>query len=288
MVFLPAQPLRCPSCGVDLTGTTVTELVTTLRRADSLVDRMRADRATTPPQLFAPAGQQPRAPVGQQPQAPVSSPPVVPLPALPDAAPARSWFAGKSVGVILLVLGTLCVLAAGAVFIAVTWVLLPLAVRALVLVLITACFGLFTQLALRRGLQATAEAMAVIACGMFVLDLAAARGAGLPGLADLATAPYQIIAGVLLAAVAVAAAFAVRTQRHWLWSLDAAVAVVLARATLGVLRLPDDDNGVSFVTVAVVGSLLYVGCRRVRLPVFARTGYMVIPHFFNGLECGLA
>ena len=267
MVFLPAQPLRCPSCGVDLTGTTVTELVTTLRRADSLVDRMRADRATTPPQLHAPARQQPQAPVGQQPQAPVSSPPVVPLPAPPDAAPARSWFAGKSVGVILLVLGTLCVLAAGAVFIAVTWVLLPLAVRALVLVLITACFGLFTQLALRRGLQATAEAMAVIACGMFVLDLAAARGAGLPGLADLATAPYQIVAGALLVAVAAAAAFAVRTQRHWLWSLDAAVAFGMALSAVGTLQLSSDRLAVSSVSVVLVASLMYVVCRRVRLPI---------------------
>jgi hypothetical protein len=267
MVFLPAQPLRCPRCGVDLTGTTVTELVTTLRRADSLVDRMRADLATTPPQLHAPAGQQPQAPVGQQPLAPVSSPPVVPLPALPDAAPARSWFAGKSVGVILLVLGTLCVLAAGAVFIAVTWVLLPLAVRALVLVLITACFGLFTQLALRRGLQATAEAMAVIACGMFVLDLAAARGAGLPGLADLATAPYQIVAGVLLAAVAAAAAFAVRAQRHWLWSLDAAVAFGMALSAVGTLQLSSDHLAVSSVSVVLVASLMYLVCRRVRLPI---------------------
>jgi hypothetical protein len=259
MVFLPAQPLRCPSCGVDLTGPTVTELVTTLRRADSLVDRMRADRAT--------ASSQPQAPAGQQPQAPISSPPVVPLPALPDAAPARSWFAGKSVGVILLVLGALCVLAAGAVFIAVTWVLLPLAVRALVLVLITACFGLFTQLALRRRLQATAEAMAVIACGMFVLDLAAARGAGLPGLADLATAPYEIIAGVLLAAAAGATAFVVRAQGHWLWSLDAVVGLAMARAAFGAIRLSSDDHAISSVSVVVVATLMYVVCRRVRLPI---------------------
>ena len=39
---------------------------------------------------------------------------------------------------ILLVLGALCVLAAGVVFIAVTWTVLPLAVRALILVLVHA------------------------------------------------------------------------------------------------------------------------------------------------------
>ena len=251
LAWLPPQTLRCPVCGVDLTGPTVTELVTTLRRADSLVDLMRADQAAALSQRHAPVTRQP---LSQRPHAPVSSPPGV-------------WFAGKSVGVILLILGALCVLAAGAVFIAVAWMLLPLAIRALILIVITAGFGLFAQLALRRGLQATAEAMAVIACGMFVLDLAAARRAGLPGLADLTTAPYEILAGLLLAAAAGAAALTVRTQRRWLWSLDAAVAFGMARAAVGALRLSNDEHAVSCVTVAVVASLLYVVCRRVRLPV---------------------
>lgn len=257
---LPSQPLRCPVCGVDLTGPTVTELVTTLRRADSLVMRMRADMAAAvAPQRQAPV----TAPAG----APVIAPPVVPPQVLADVTPTRSWFAGTSVGVILLILGALCVLAAGAVFIAVEWMLLPLVVRALILIAITASFGFFAELALRRGLQATAEAMAIIACGMFVLDLAAARRAGLPGLADLATAPYEILAGVLLAAAASAAAFTVRSQTRWLWSLDAAVAVGMARAAFGALRLSSDEHAVSSVAVAVVASLLYVACRRVRLPI---------------------
>lgn len=265
---LPPQPLRCPVCGVDLTGPTVTELVTTLRRADSLVMRMRADMAADMAAAVAPQRQAPvTAPAG----APVIAPPVVPPQVLADVTPTRSWFAGTSVGVILLILGALCVLAAGAVFIAVEWMLLPLVVRALILIAITAGFGFFAALALRRGLQATAEAMAIIACGMFVLDLAAARRAGLPGLADLATAPYEILAGVLLAAAASAAAFTVRSQTRWLWSLDAAVAVGMARAAFGALRLSSDEHAVSCVAVAVavagVASLLYVACRRVRLPI---------------------
>lgn len=72
---------------------------------------------------------------------------------LPDVPPARSWFAGKSVGVILLILGALCVLAAGVIFIAVAWMQLPLVVRALILIVITVSFGLFARLALRRGLR---------------------------------------------------------------------------------------------------------------------------------------
>jgi len=226
----------------------VTELVTTLRRADSLVMRMRAGVA------------QPHAPVGPPP-APAS--PLV----LPDVPPARPWFAGKSVGVILLILGALCVLAAGVIFIAVAWMQLSLVVRALILIVITVGFGLSARLALRRGLTATAEAMTVIACGMFVLDVAAARRAGLPGLADLATAPYEVLAGVLLAAAAGAAAFIVRRQQRWLWALDAAVAFGMARAAVGTLRLSTDEHAVTSVTVAVVASLLFVAFRRVRLPI---------------------
>jgi len=251
--------MRCPACGVELTGATVADLVTTLRRADFLVDRMRAESAVALSQLHPP--------VSQQLHAPVSLPAAVPRPDLPELAAARSWFAGKSVGVILLILGALCVLAAGAVFIAVAWMLLPLAIRALILIVITAGFGLLAQLALRRGLQATAEAMAVIASGMFVLDLAAARRTGLPGLADLAAAPYEILAGGLLAAAAGAAAFIVRSRQRWLWSLDAAVAFGMTRAALGTLRLSSDEHALTSVAVAVVASLLYVACRRLRLPV---------------------
>ncbi|NMM35650.1 MAG: DUF2157 domain-containing protein, partial [Phycicoccus sp.] len=257
---LPPNPVRCPSCGVDLTGPTVTELVSTLRRADALVTRMRADvDVAAVPQLRAAVGQQPDASVG---------PPAVRLPiGLPDVSPARSWFAGRSVGVILLVLGALCVLAAGAVFIAVAWMQLTLVVRGLILIVITAGFGLSAQLALRRGLQATAEVMAVIASGMFVLDVAAARRAGLPGLADLSTAPYEIVAGVLLAAAAGGAAFTVRRQRHWLWTLDGAVAFGMARAAVGTLRLSSHDYALSSVTLVVVTSLLYVAFVRIRFPI---------------------
>ena len=226
----------------------MTELVTTLRRADSLVMRMRAGVA------------QPHAPVGPPP-APAS--PLV----LPDVPPARSWFAGKSVGVILLILGALCVLAAGVIFIAVAWMQLSLVVRALILIVITVGFGLSARLALRRGLTATAEAMTVIACGMFVLDLAAARRAGLPGLADLAAAPYEILAGVLLAASAGVTALTVRTQRRWLWTLDAAVAVGMARAAAGTLRLSSDEHALTSVAVAVGASLMFVAFRRVRFPI---------------------
>jgi hypothetical protein len=234
----------------------VAELVTTLRRADSLLDQLQAQSRPEPKR-------EPRPQL--QPGAPVAVPPA------PVLAPARSWFTGKSVGVILLILGALCVLAAGAVFVAVTWVQLPLAVRTLILVTITATFGLFAHVSLRRGLAATAEAMAMIATGMFVLDLAAARSAGF--LRGLGAAPYELLSGLLIIAVAGAAVLAVRRQQRWLWSLDAAVALGTSGVATGGLRLVSDAgdgaNGyaVSFVSMTVVLSLLYALWRVMRLPV---------------------
>lgn len=286
-VALPPRPLRCPACGVGLTGPTVAELVTTLRRADDLVGRMRAEAAvavSSPAVHLPPQPRQPDRSTGPSLTGPsLTGPPPAgpsftgPRPDGPPTGPvpARSWFAGRSVGVILLILGALCVLAAGVVFVAVAWLDLPLAVRALILVVITASFGLFAQLALQRGLQATAEAMSAIACGMFVLDLSAARRAGLPGLADLATAPYEIVAGALLVAVAGAAALAVRSQRHWLWTLDAVVAFGMARAAVGALPTGGDGVDLWSVTVVVAGSLLYLGWRRARFPV-ARWSALVL------------
>ena len=78
-----------------------------LRRADALMARLRTE---------AGAAELLRA------HTPAGRPPAVPRQDLPEVAAARSWFAGRSVGVILLILGALCVLAAAVVFIAVAWV----------------------------------------------------------------------------------------------------------------------------------------------------------------------
>lgn len=230
----------------------MTELVTTLRRADSLVVRLRSE-------AVAPASAQSHMRVGE--------PGSVPRQAPPEVGAARSWFAGRKVGVILLVLGSLCVLAAGAVFIAVAWMDLPLGIRALILIVLTLGFGLLSQMALGRGLQATAEALAAIACGMFVLDLTAGRRAGLLGLADLPAAPYEILAGSLLLATAGTAALLVRRRDGWLWSLDAAVALGTTRAAIGLLRISSDGYAVSLVTVTIASSLVVVAWRRLHLPV---------------------
>jgi hypothetical protein len=236
----------------------VTELVATLRRADSLVDGLRA--ATTTQGLPGSRG-------SHQQHLRVGQPGLVPGERHAEVAPARSWFAGRSVGVILLVLGTLCVLAAGAVFIAVAWMDLPLAIRALILILLTTGFVFLAQLALGRGLQATAEAMSAIACGMLVLDMAAGRRAGLPGLADLSAAQYEILAGTALAAVTCAAALLVRRRNGWLWTLDVAVALGSARAAIGVLRLSTEGYAVPLVCLTVASSVLFVAWRRLGLPV---------------------
>jgi hypothetical protein len=245
----------------------VVDLVTTLRRADTLVERMRAMRVETQT-LAAPETSMSQAPSSQT----FLSQAILARTFVPYRRPvapslARLGFSGKSVGVILLIVGTLCVLAAGAVFVAVEWLLLPLAIRTLILVAITAGFGFLAHLALGRRLQSTAEAMAAIASGMFILDIAAARRVDLFGLGELAIGTYEIVAGALLVVAAGAGAFAVRSRQRWLWSLDAAVALGIARAAVGALRLSGEPYAVSIVTVTIVASLLYVGCRRLRFPV---------------------
>ena len=142
-----------------------------------------------------------------------------------------------------------------------------MAIQALILIGVFAGVGLFARMALISRLQATAEAMAAIACGMFVLDLTAGRRVGVLGLADLAVPPYEILAGGLLVATAGSAALVVRRRNGWLWSLDAAVALGTARAAFGVLRFSSNGYSVSSVIVTVAASLLYVAWRRNRFPV---------------------
>jgi len=43
---IAAAPVRCPACGVLLSGPIMTDLVATMRQADSLVLRMRAGAAS--------------------------------------------------------------------------------------------------------------------------------------------------------------------------------------------------------------------------------------------------
>ena len=108
----------CTGCGLHLAGPLAGQLWTAMVSADRLVEQLRVQPS---------ASRSPDVPIA--PHAPAPAPPV---------APARaSRLPAASVPVVLLCLGALCLLVAAVVFIAVTWSVLGLTGRTLVLLGVT-------------------------------------------------------------------------------------------------------------------------------------------------------
>lgn len=196
---------RCPACGLVLRGPLAAELWRTMVHADLLVRRLRSEPA---PVLAV------RAPGGR---APALEPP---------AAPARPAVTGRSVSVVLLALGGLCLLVFAVIFLGVTWSVLGLAGRSLVMAGITAGLVALAAGLTRRGLRASAETSWLVAGGTLVLDVHAASAAGLLGpLQDRATSTVAGLALVVVGAVAAR------------WSARAATGLLVAPQGLSVLGL---------------------------------------------------
>ena len=174
----------CARCGLPLRGQTAQDLYVTLRHADELLATLRAQAAPATPAT-------PVVPVG-----PVA------------AAPAPRRLSAASVPKILLTLGAACLLVAALVFLAVTWQLLGVAGRTLVLVGFTGVAAALTAWSARRGLRAAAEAMGLVALGLLVLDLVGGWHAG--WFDGLDTTGLLVLLGVVLAGASGAAALAVR------------------------------------------------------------------------------
>ncbi len=158
---VPAGAPRCESCDLVLAGSLGAQLFATLRHADVLLERMRA---------------------ASRPSAPVVAAPVAPAfsgagqAALPPLAPGAAR--GSSVPKILLSVGALCVLVAAVVFLAVTWSLLGITGRTLVLVGMTAAAAALTTWVAGRGLRGAVEALGLVTLGLATLDVLGARSAG--------------------------------------------------------------------------------------------------------------
>ncbi|MET0998316.1 MAG: hypothetical protein ABWX73_06345, partial [Marmoricola sp.] len=148
--------------------------------------------------LGAPVGQPGR---GQHEPLPSYPTPMAPAPAKPRRLPAAS------VPVVLLTLGGLCLLVAAIVFVAVTWSLLGLTGRTLVLLGFTGVLALVAVVLTRKALRGAAEAFWLIVAGMLTVDLLAAESAGLAGLDALSWRGTGALVGgaLLLMGVAVGA-----------------------------------------------------------------------------------
>lgn len=241
----------CTVCGLRLQGPLATELVTVMRQADTLVERLRRASAPAPAPTPAPAPRRATAATvrvreeterlrDQDRPLPARTAPVAPMaPMAPVARPvapaSRRRLPAASVPVVLLSLGALCLLVAAVVFVAVTWGRLGITGRTLVLVGVTGLVALAAAVVTRRGLRGAAEALWAVVAGMLALDLAGARSAGLLGLDGLGATGLTTLAGSCLTVLGVGVG---------LWAVRQPVARVVV-----------------LEGVAVLGALLVVAAR---------------------------
>ncbi|RLV49721.1 hypothetical protein D9V37_07350 [Nocardioides mangrovicus] len=189
----------CASCDLVLRGPLADRLWQAMLTADGLVEQLRA----------------------------VPAPSVAPMPVSRPAPAAAPRVTGRTVPALLLALGGLLVFVAVSLFLAVTWTVLPLGVKALLMAGFTGAVTAGAQLLSRRGLRGSAEAIWALAGAVLALDVAAAWRAGLFGLQAVGTRPMTIAGGLVVAAFGLGALLLVRRTplRH---ALAPEVLVVLA------------------------------------------------------------
>lgn len=239
------QATVCPHCGLNLTTHEVRQAWQALVVADQWMDRARHVQASGAPV----------SPTAEAPQHPST--------ATTAAPPARR---SVSAGSVLLSLGALAIVVAGLIFVSVSWGALGVLGRALVLLTVTAIFGLTARFVTRRGLRASSEALWSVFLALLTLDWFAARDQGLAGLDAW---PVGVSASVWMVAVVGAALLIVPLGRRHLDGVDlvapsvAAGAAGWVGATAWVGQLSDaldGDRGFwgAVVATAVVGAVALV------------------------------
>ena len=232
---LPA--LSCAACGLTLTGPEPRRVFETLRQVDVLVAGLyaAADRTT----VAEPAG------AVDRPLEPALQAPLQPRPAMSSASVPR----------ILLGLGALCLLVAALVFLAVAWASLGIEGRTAVLGGFALVAGGLTAWVARRDLRAGAEALSAVTLGLLALVLGGAWRAGWLG--TLGDEPFLVVAGVTVAAAAVATGrWAATTPVATLVSAEVIATLALAAAAVGVPGTIQRGDAVAAVAAL---SLLAVG-----------------------------
>ncbi len=252
----------CPACGLRLTGSLASELWRLMVDADRIVEQLRTlSGPATAPAVAAPAG---TASAGGTPT--VASLPRFPASAVPPARQRR--LPAASVPVVLLSLGALCLLVAAVVFVAVTWSLLGLTGRTLVLLGLTSLLALIAVVLTHRELRGAAETFWIIVAGMLVVDLLGVQSAGLAGLDALDGRGTGALVGTSLLAMGLGVGAWARGQR--VGRLYGAEAVAVAGAlVICVTNVWGAENPAIACTLAVpVLAALFGGLRR-ELPVAA-------------------
>lgn len=222
---LPPAPAVCPRCDLPLRGPVAADLLSTLTRADLLLERLRAEAPVLVGATGASAaggavdGGRAGSPAGREAGAAGRAgllDGVGPLPRADRAdtgpggtderATGRATGRGLpawSVPRLLLGLGALCLLVAAVVFLAVTWSALGVGGRTLTLLGLTVAAGVTADRLARRGLRVGAESLTVVALGLVVLDAVGALSAGWLGTVGLAGALLACGAALLAGGVVV-------------------------------------------------------------------------------------
>jgi hypothetical protein len=197
----------CTSCGLQVKGPLAAQLWEAMVTADGFIERLRlASAPTATPALETTPAAASTPSLGTATQAPGFTKPLYPRhPVGQDAGPTQSRTGFKlpsaSVPVVLLALGGLCLLVAAIVFVAVTWSLLGLTGRTLVLLGFTSVLAAVAVVLTRAGLRGAAETFWLVVAGMLTVDLLAAQSAGLAGLDALSMRGTAALVGGALVAM---------------------------------------------------------------------------------------
>lgn len=261
---LPPSPVVCPACQLPLTGPEAVQLWQLDQQLASLqterlalIGALRARGTTTVP---APSRLGPALPGPQTSDLQSAGPQDLGAagttgPAAPLSAPRRRWTTQQT----LLAVGVLLVLVAASIALAFAWFVIGPYGQMVVM-------GGFTGLAVysslyvsRRALPSSAEALAIVAAGLLLLDVSAARRFGLFGLDLVSGRGYTVVTG-LLVATGLAALHRVdrRIAAYALTSLTAA-----SVAWAGVVSFAHGPAGAA--SLALLGAAAF-GAARVALP----------------------
>ena len=254
---LVGQEETCGNCGLPLRGQDAERLAVALQAADGWLARLRATEPGSDPLVPYPAGAGPAVPSGG-----------VRTPRPTSYLLAR--LSGASVAAILLGLGAVCILVAATVFVAVTWGDLSVGARTALLLGVTAAFAFAAVVVTRRGLRGSAEALWLVVAGMFALDLAGARWAGLFGADTRSLASWLTVSGLLLMLpFAGVGWWAQRTPTHLLVAAQVVSAIGLVVAGVGrAVDWPYDLAWFAALAVPLLAGLALT-VARLRLQVLA-------------------
>lgn len=271
--FLPESPRSCPGCHLPLTGPNALrlwqvdqglaalqreriELIAALRAGDASSSVAAAGSPTTVATALDARlrGASSMAQPGQPGETDHAAP--------PPAAPARrTWTTQQT----LLAIGVLLVLVAGSIALAIAWFLIGIVGQLLVMGGFTAAATVASLVLSRRRLPSSAEALALVAGGLLLLDVAAARRFGLADLESVDGRTYAAVTG-LLAAIVLAALH--RTDRR----IAGFALLSLTAASLGwagVVAFADHAAGVA--ALALAGAVLFGALHLVVPPSFGLT-----------------